>query len=124
MTEAFGQDPITPTSVVHRMEFGDTAPEDPGSFGHLYNYLDYLFRAVDGRTLQARHYFDEPDTAILQGPGDPDLADDFTRRVLIFLGMRYARMDVLAGSGRAPLPPETARRLAEAVRAYMIRVAV
>ena len=123
MTGAYTQDPIAPFLVEHRMDFGDPEPGRPDSFGHVYNYLDYGFRE-DGRELWARHYLDEPDTVILNGADEPMLGDPFVRRVMIFLGMRYGKMDVITPRGRMNLPADAAAALAEAVRAHMIRAAV
>jgi len=117
---AYHQDPIAPFLIEHRMDFGDLQTGSPDAFGYIYNYLEYGFR--DGaRELWARHYLDEPGMAILNAYGGLDWDDAFVRNVMVFLGMRYARMDLMTERGRVPLPPDLAARLDEAVRAHMIR---
>lgn len=98
--DAYQQDIIVPISVRHLVEFGDTTPDRPGQFGFWYNFIDYQF-VEDDRDVLCRHYFDEPDRAILMATATDD---DFCLRILVFLSMRYGTLQSLAGQSYAAVP--------------------
>ncbi|MET3896920.1 hypothetical protein ABIB57_000844 [Devosia sp. UYZn731] len=94
-TRLYRQDIIAPVAVRHLVEYGDTNPPRPGQFGYWYNFIDYDFADGD-RTLVARHYLDEPGTALLLAMPDDD---DLTLRVLVFLLMRFERIKAQTPNG-------------------------
>lgn len=87
---AYGQDPIVPVAVEHRLEFGDPQHDADGrpQFGFEYNFLVYRFR--DGESAaEAVHYLDEPDHVRVRFHDAVEARSAFARRVLVFLSLRY-----------------------------------
>lgn len=111
----YRQDVIAPVSVCHLVEYGDPQEGSPGEFGHWYNYIDYVFEDGDG-SVRARHYFDEPGTALLiSGPSEAP----FVLKVMVFLLMRYPTLQWLVEGRYAPVDEGTMARVRAMLAAHL-----
>lgn len=82
---------------------------DGDAYDMVYNYLIYRFEGY-GSYVWARTYLDDIGTVSIYGPFKS--ADDLTTvespklfdSVVDFLGMRFARIEILGPDGYVPLP--------------------
>lgn len=116
LAQAYLQDVIAPAALVHGLDYGDSDPAQPGVFGHVYNFLDYLFEA-DGERILARHYLDEPGRVLVMG--HLDTATPGAERVLVFLAMRYDEIALLCEEGYRPWDDALKSRILGLAEAHM-----
>lgn len=109
--DRYPRDAIAPHRVDHFFEWGDRADEGPaGYWGYEYNYIVYEFRE-GAATAIVWAYCDEASTAILRKIEPDDLRSDFAARVLVFMSMRYEKVERMTAHGRCSLPADVVEKV-------------
>ncbi|MDC7682670.1 hypothetical protein PQU92_05245 [Asticcacaulis sp. BYS171W] len=112
----YEQDIIAPVSIHHGLDYG--VPELDGSFGFLYNFIDYRFEA-DGQALTARHYLDQ--FGVVSLTEEVELTSEFAQSVLVFLAMRFSEV---LDAGQGKLPEAITSELRSRLAAHMAKHAI
>ena len=108
--DAHAQDLISPVRVEHRVAFGDPHRGREQRLGCCYNIPLYEF--LDSAALaSAIHELDEADCAVLPVHKQAGLNGEFARRVVVFLSMRYDRLEVERGRRREALDASLQQRM-------------
>ena len=104
-------DMIAPYRIDHFFEWGDrTETAEVQYWGYQYNYLVYEFREGEA-TAVVWAYCDEDSTALVRSMEPEDIRSDFVTRVLVFVSMRYERLQWMTKEGRSSLPADVVEKV-------------
>ena len=93
--DAYAQDPIVPTRVEHRVEYGNWL-EKSQFHGHWYDFLIYEFLDGENRAEAVRYMDEERVVLRILEPHTP--TSDFAIDVLAFLSLRYTEVEISGAS--------------------------